>query len=326
MEDKMRRFKVAVVQAAPVAFDRERTLAKVHTLAADAARQGARLVVFPEAFVSAYPRGLDFGAVVGSRTDEGPRGLSPVLGEQRRDPRRGRGQPGAHRPGARHLPGGWRGRTRRRHAVLFGRLLCAGRRVSRQAPQDHADRVRTAGLGVRRWIDAAGLRHAARKDRRGDLLGELPAADARGDVRERDRALLRADGGSQGHVGGVDAAHRGRGAMLRARVQPVQSPPRFPRGLSFGVWRRSGDHRHARRQLHRRSVRQFPRRAELRRAKPFWWPRSIRRRSSGGSSIWMSSATTRGPISFNSTSTSGRSSRSPSTATRNSELRIRIWT
>jgi nitrilase len=65
------RFKVAVVQAAPVAFDRERTLEKVRALAAQAARKGARLVLFPEAFVSAYPRGLDFGAVVGSRTDRG---------------------------------------------------------------------------------------------------------------------------------------------------------------------------------------------------------------------------------------------------------------
>jgi nitrilase len=65
------RFKVAVVQAAPVVFDRERTLKKVHALAADAAGQSARLVVFPEAFVSAYPRGLDFGAVFGSRTDKG---------------------------------------------------------------------------------------------------------------------------------------------------------------------------------------------------------------------------------------------------------------
>lgn len=66
-------FKVAVVQAAPVAFDRDRTLEKVATLAADAARQGARLVVFPEAFVSAYPRGLDFGSVIGNRTEAGRR-------------------------------------------------------------------------------------------------------------------------------------------------------------------------------------------------------------------------------------------------------------
>lgn len=64
-------FKAAVVQAAPVAFDRERTIEKASSLVAEAASKGARLVVFPEAFVSAYPRGLDFGAVVGSRTDEG---------------------------------------------------------------------------------------------------------------------------------------------------------------------------------------------------------------------------------------------------------------
>jgi nitrilase len=63
--------KVAVVQASPVVFDRERTLEKLSTLAREAAQQGAQLVLFPEAFVSAYPRGLDFGAVVGSRTDAG---------------------------------------------------------------------------------------------------------------------------------------------------------------------------------------------------------------------------------------------------------------
>jgi nitrilase len=63
--------KVAVVQASPVVFDRDRTLEKLSALAREAAQQGARLVLFPEAFVSAYPRGLDFGAVVGSRTDSG---------------------------------------------------------------------------------------------------------------------------------------------------------------------------------------------------------------------------------------------------------------
>ena len=66
-------FKVAVVQASPVVFDRARTLDKVGALAGEAARSGARLVLFPEAFVSAYPRGLDFGAVVGNRTDAGRR-------------------------------------------------------------------------------------------------------------------------------------------------------------------------------------------------------------------------------------------------------------
>lgn len=64
-------FTAAVVQAAPVAFDVARTLDKLADLATDAARKRAKLAVFPEAFVSAYPKGLDFGARVGVRTPEG---------------------------------------------------------------------------------------------------------------------------------------------------------------------------------------------------------------------------------------------------------------
>jgi nitrilase len=54
-------------------FDPEATLAKVDQLAAEAAGGGAHLVLFPEAFVSAYPKGLDFGARMGSRQPEGRR-------------------------------------------------------------------------------------------------------------------------------------------------------------------------------------------------------------------------------------------------------------
>jgi nitrilase len=63
--------RAAVVQAASIVFDRERTLAKLEDLAGDAARAGADLAVFPEAFVGGYPRGLTFGTVVGERTAEG---------------------------------------------------------------------------------------------------------------------------------------------------------------------------------------------------------------------------------------------------------------
>jgi nitrilase len=63
--------RAAVVQAASAVFDRDASLEKVASWTAAAAAQGAELVVFPEAFVSGYPKGADFGAVVGSRSAEG---------------------------------------------------------------------------------------------------------------------------------------------------------------------------------------------------------------------------------------------------------------
>src|SRR5207302_371363 len=63
--------RVAVVQAAPVVFDCAATLAKVRKLATDAAAGGAGLVLFPEAFISGYPRGISFGTVIGERTADG---------------------------------------------------------------------------------------------------------------------------------------------------------------------------------------------------------------------------------------------------------------
>jgi len=63
--------KVAVVQAAPVLFDKEATVEKSRELIHAAAEQKAQLILFPEAFIPAYPRGLSFGMVVGSRSSEG---------------------------------------------------------------------------------------------------------------------------------------------------------------------------------------------------------------------------------------------------------------
>jgi len=62
---------VAVVQAGAVLFDSDASIAKAEGLIAEAARSGARLVLFPEAFIGGYPKGEDFGARVGSRTPEG---------------------------------------------------------------------------------------------------------------------------------------------------------------------------------------------------------------------------------------------------------------
>ena len=47
--------RVACVQAEPAILDRERTLDKLERLTAEAAAQGAQLVVFPETFIPAYP-------------------------------------------------------------------------------------------------------------------------------------------------------------------------------------------------------------------------------------------------------------------------------
>jgi nitrilase len=65
--------KVAVVQAAPVLFNREGTVVKVCRLIQEVAARKPGLVLFPEAFIPAYPRGLSFGSVVGNRTPAGRR-------------------------------------------------------------------------------------------------------------------------------------------------------------------------------------------------------------------------------------------------------------
>ena len=73
MKNRSPSVSVAVVQAAPVLFYREASVDKACCLVKEAAAGGARLVLFPEAFIPAYPRGLSFGAVVGQRKPEGRR-------------------------------------------------------------------------------------------------------------------------------------------------------------------------------------------------------------------------------------------------------------
>ena len=65
--------RVAVVQAAATPFDRDAAVDKVCEMTAQAAEQGARLVLFPEAYVGGYPWGLSFGTVVGGRSEAGRR-------------------------------------------------------------------------------------------------------------------------------------------------------------------------------------------------------------------------------------------------------------
>jgi nitrilase len=63
--------RVAVVQAGAAPFDTEACVAKALRLVAEAAATGAKVIVFPEAFVPGYPKGLNFGLVVGARDPAG---------------------------------------------------------------------------------------------------------------------------------------------------------------------------------------------------------------------------------------------------------------
>jgi len=65
------KIKVGVVQDSPVFFDKDKTIDKIEDITKKQAKKGCELLVFPESFIPGYPRGFSFGAIVGSRTDEG---------------------------------------------------------------------------------------------------------------------------------------------------------------------------------------------------------------------------------------------------------------
>jgi len=67
----MMTFKIGCVQATPIIFNKEKTLEKAAKLIKKAASEDVKLLVFPESFIPAYPSGLGFGTVVGSRTEAG---------------------------------------------------------------------------------------------------------------------------------------------------------------------------------------------------------------------------------------------------------------
>ena len=62
---------VAVVQAASVPLDTDACVDKAIRLIGEAAATGAKLIVFPEAFITGYPKGLTYGTVVGARDAAG---------------------------------------------------------------------------------------------------------------------------------------------------------------------------------------------------------------------------------------------------------------
>ena len=63
--------KVAVVQETPQFFDNQATLQVLEDSLRQCQLEETDLALFPESFLPGYPRGMDFGALVGSRNEEG---------------------------------------------------------------------------------------------------------------------------------------------------------------------------------------------------------------------------------------------------------------
>ena len=71
MNDLDRICKVAVVQAAPVMFDKTACTEKALVYIEEASKNAVDLIVFPELFIPGYPYGMTFGFAVGSRNPKG---------------------------------------------------------------------------------------------------------------------------------------------------------------------------------------------------------------------------------------------------------------
>jgi nitrilase len=63
--------RVAVIQTGSVCFDKQESIKKVLFWIEKAAREQTQLILFPEAFIPCYPRGINFGTRIGSRSPEG---------------------------------------------------------------------------------------------------------------------------------------------------------------------------------------------------------------------------------------------------------------
>ena len=191
---------------------------------------GATLIVFPEAFVSGYPRGLRVRRRGRHRARPRAAPGSAATGSAIDVPGPATDAARGDRPRARRAI--WSSASSSATAARSTARPCSSPPTApaRQAPQADADGRRAARLGLRRRLDAARDRHADRPARRGDLLGELHAAAADGAcTRKGDPALLRPDGRRPRDLAGDDAAHRpARAAASSSRRNQFARRSRLP--------------------------------------------------------------------------------------------------
>jgi nitrilase len=63
--------RAAVVQLTPIFLDNKATLAKIESVLQKLKKQDCQLALFPESLLPGYPRGFNFGATIGRRTEAG---------------------------------------------------------------------------------------------------------------------------------------------------------------------------------------------------------------------------------------------------------------
>ena len=63
--------RIAVIQDSPILFNLKLSLEKAAKLIQKATAASPSIILFPEAFLPGYPRGMSFGTVVGSRSEQG---------------------------------------------------------------------------------------------------------------------------------------------------------------------------------------------------------------------------------------------------------------
>ena len=71
MRDLKKECHIAVVQATPVMFDKDKCVQKTIEYIKECSKNGAELIVFPELFIPGYPYGMTYGFTVGSRSADG---------------------------------------------------------------------------------------------------------------------------------------------------------------------------------------------------------------------------------------------------------------
>ena len=215
--------RVAVIQDCPVPFDLAGTVAKAEALTEKAAATGAKLIVFPEAFVSGYPKGLDFGARVGSRSPQGRDVFRRYYDSSLElDSEECRRLGAAARKAKAHVA---LGVIEKDGGTLYCTVLFFG--PDGALLGKHRKLMPTAmerliwGFGDGSTLTV--LDTPFGQTRRGDLLGKLHAAAAHGDVRQGRADLLRADGRRSRHLAADHAARRARRPLLRALGLPVSA-------------------------------------------------------------------------------------------------------